>query len=121
MSVRPLFAAACAAAMFAVAPAAEACDQCGYDPCPCAAPVVAYDPCCEPPVPTLRERIAAKRLARLERRQDRIRGRFADDCCPPYGVAPAHASYGGYGSSYGYSSYSSYGYGGGYGYGGYGY
>lgn len=109
MSVRSLSAAALVAAAAAVAaPSAGACDPCGYDACSCTVAVVAYDPCCEPPAPTLRERIAAKRIARLERRQDRIRGRFADPCCEPYGAAPAyHAGYGptrgglGYGSPFG--------------------
>ena len=115
MFARPLSAAAVAVAAFAyVTPAAEACDQCGYDPCPCVVPVV-VDPCCEPEKPSLKERIAARRLERIERRADRLRDRLAEDecCVPAYGTSlygvPAYTST----SSYGYSSYnySSYGHG----------
>ena len=123
MSVRSLSAVALAAAAFGfAAPSADACDQCGYAPCPCTtpvvvAPVVVADPCCEPPRLTHRERAAARRLARLERRQDRLADRLADPCCPP-AVAPAYGAPGfaapGYGAP-GYGgyeySYSSYGYG----------
>ena len=124
MSVRSLSAAALAAAAVSLAaPSAEACDSCGYDyaPCPCVQPVVVVDPCCEPPKPSLRERIAAKRIARLERRQDRIAGRLADDldpCCPPVAAPVYQSSY--YQSSYSQTSYGHAGYGGP-GYGGPGY
>ena len=130
MTVRSLFAAAAAlaAAGFA-APSAVACDGCGVpvDPCPCVQPVVVADPCCEPPRVGLRERLALRRAdrldvraLRLERRADRIRGRFADDCvgCAPVGYG--HGAAYGHTASYGYSSYSSYGHGG-YGHTGYGY
>ena len=126
MSVRSLSAAALVAATAAVAaPSAGATGGYGY--APCCEPVV-VDPCCEPDHVGLRERIAMRRADRLDRRSlrleqraDRIRDRFADDCCPPYGVAPAYA--GGYGysahsyqqTSYGYTGYGhpgmSYGYG----------
>ena len=116
MFARPLSAAALAVAACAyAAPSAEACDQCGYDLCAC--PVVVVDPCCEPPEPGLKERIAARRLERLERRADRVRDRLAEDCCYPPIAAPVYpATYGhaptAYTSNYGYSSYnySSYGY-----------
>ena len=108
MIVRSLLAAGCVAAAAAVvAPAAKATGPVGYDPC--CVPVV-VDPCCEPPELTHRQRKAERRIARLERRQDRIR----DRAFPEYGYG-APAGYGaGYdyaAPSYGYSSsYSSYGY-----------
>ena len=131
MFARTASAAALLAAAAFAAPTAAACDVCG-NPYHHAAPVaVAHstvtvsavsvapvvDPCCEPPAPTLRERIAARRIARLERRADRIRDRaFADDCCDGYGYG--HAA--GYGTPYGGYGHAGLGYGGS-GYGGYGY
>ena len=121
MTVRSLLAAGCVAAAAAVAvPTAEATGPVGYDPC--CVPVV-VNPCCQPPELSHRERKAARRIARLERRQDRIRDRaFADDCCGSVGYG------GGYGyaaPSYGHASpgigRAGYGGFGGVGYGGYGY
>ena len=110
----PAAALAAAAVTFA-APSAEACDSCGYDPCPCVQPVVVADPCCEPPRLSHRERAAARRLARLERREDRIRDRFAPDpCCAPVAAAPT------YSSGYSYNSYQSSYTSAGYGHGGFG-